>query len=262
MSLRYNGFSLGHGSLTCSRTLVKENVFIAIHTRASHFLPTCPMLSFPVDAWNSSFKAAGIARGPRLGDSNGRLASQITPRLYLSDYRTARDVQKLKELGISHIISLLEFPPDLPESIPADRRLHIAVPDNPKADILRHLRTSTSFIIAAFNENSSNKVLVCSSHWSLFAKTDYCFCQVHCMMGVSRSTTVVCAYLVATTNVTAAEAIAHVQSIRGVVNPNLGFRRQLETYRLGFVKSNPPQTNLVPNIFKHCCTTPEVEESG
>ncbi len=81
-------------------------------------------------------------------------------------------------------------------------------------------------------------------------------------MGVSRSTTVVCAYLVATTNVTAAEAIAHVQSIRGVVDPNLGFRRQLETYRLGFVKSNPLQINLVPEIFKHCCTNPEVDEGG
>ncbi len=122
------------------------------------------MLSFPVAAWDSSFKAAGIVRGPRLGDSNGRLASQITPRLHLSDYRTARDAQKLEELGISHIISLLEFPPDLPEIIPADRRLHIAVADDPKADILKHLGTTTSFIIAAFNENTSNKVLVCSSY--------------------------------------------------------------------------------------------------
>ena len=50
------------------------------------------------------------------------------------------------------------------------------------------------------------------------------------MMGISRSATAVCAYLVATTSMTAVEAIEFVRSKRSVISPNLGFRSQLDTY--------------------------------
>lgn len=59
------------------------------------------------------------------------------------------------------------------------------------------------------------------------------------MQGISRSATVVCAYLVATTNMNAIESIAHVQSIRGIVCPNIGFRRQLEEYSVQYMKLKP-----------------------
>lgn len=49
-------------------------------------------------------------------------------------------------------------------------------------------------------------------------------------MGVSRSATVVCAYLIATMSMTAPESISFVQSKRGIVCPNIGFRHQLEAY--------------------------------
>jgi atypical dual specificity phosphatase len=50
------------------------------------------------------------------------------------------------------------------------------------------------------------------------------------MMGISRSATVVCAYLVATTKMTPHEALTAVKAKRGIICPNLGFRRQLEEY--------------------------------
>lgn len=151
---------MANGSSTWPRTLVEVIVFIPM--RLTFPAAAKLMLSFPVAAWDKTLKATGAVRGPQLGDRNGRLASQISPRLYLSDYRTARDAQKLQELGITHVISMLEFAPDLPEAIPKDRRLHIAVLDDPKADILTHLETTTAFIIAALNESITNKVLVCS----------------------------------------------------------------------------------------------------
>ncbi|SRR5216683_5114752 len=49
-------------------------------------------------------------------------------------------------------------------------------------------------------------------------------------MGISRSATVICAYLIATTRMTADEALAAVRARRGIVCPNAGFRRQLEEY--------------------------------
>jgi Dual specificity phosphatase, catalytic domain len=56
------------------------------------------------------------------------------------------------------------------------------------------------------------------------------FIEVHCLMGISRSATVVCGYLVATMKMTPDEALAAVKAKRGIVCPNMGFRRQLEEY--------------------------------
>lgn len=53
-------------------------------------------------------------------------------------------------------------------------------------------------------------------------------------MGISRSATVVSAYLVATAPMTAPEAIAFVTERRSIVSPNIGFQRQLEAYALRF----------------------------
>lgn len=74
--------------------------------------------------------------------------------------------------------------------------------------------------------------------------------KVHCKQGISRSATVVCAYLIATTDLSAREAIVHVQSIRGIVCPNIGFRRQLEQYATRYVKDKPkPKQLSIPEIL-------------
>ena len=49
-------------------------------------------------------------------------------------------------------------------------------------------------------------------------------------MGISRSTTVVMAYLIATTKMTPHEALATVRSKRTIVRPNRGFMSQLQEY--------------------------------
>jgi hypothetical protein len=49
-------------------------------------------------------------------------------------------------------------------------------------------------------------------------------------MGISRSSTVVIAYLIATTNMTPHEALASVRSKRTIVRPNRGFMSQLQEY--------------------------------
>lgn len=49
-------------------------------------------------------------------------------------------------------------------------------------------------------------------------------------MGISRSATVVSAYLIATKKIRGANAIAFVQKKRPIVCPNLGFRQQLDVY--------------------------------
>lgn len=50
---------------------------------------------------------------------------------------------------------------------------------------------------------------------------------VHCMQGVSRSASVVIAYLMESGNMSMDEALALVQSRREVANPNRGFSKHL-----------------------------------
>ncbi|KAI0056047.1 phosphatases II [Artomyces pyxidatus] len=143
---------------------------------------------------------------------HGRTASLIVPRLYLADLSTARSEAELSQLGITHVVSVLEYTPTFPASFAHLQKLHIRIQDRSDVDILRHLETTTAFIRDALAENESNVVMV------------------HCFMGVSRSATVVCAYLVATANMTATDALSAVKERRSVVNPNFGFVRQLEVY--------------------------------
>lgn len=56
-------------------------------------------------------------------------------------------------------------------------------------------------------------------------------------MGISRSATVICAYLIATTRITPHEALVAVRAKRGIVSPNTGFLRQLEEYYVAQVKA-------------------------
>ena len=51
-------------------------------------------------------------------------------------------------------------------------------------------------------------------------------------MGISRSATVVCAYLIAESGMTGPSSIEYVRSKRPIVSPNIGFRRQLDEYAL------------------------------
>ena len=70
------------------------------------------------------------------------------------------------------------------------------------------------------------------------------------MLGISRSSTVVCAYLIATANLGAEESIAHVQSLRGTVCPNIGFRQQLNQYAARCVENKPkPNPMLMPEVL-------------
>lgn len=53
---------------------------------------------------------------------------------------------------------------------------------------------------------------------------------VHCQMGVSRSATILGAFLMARYRLGHAEAVAHMESRRSCVNPNPGFREQLRVW--------------------------------
>ncbi|KAI5830331.1 phosphatases II [Schizophyllum commune Tattone D] len=179
--------------------------------------------------WQLAYRAATSHISTDSDARYGRTASLITPRLYLSDYFTARDEDTLARLGITHVVSVLEMEPMLPAIIPAENRLHVKLLDNTGEDILSRLDETTEFIRRALAENEHNKALV------------------HCVQGISRSATVVCAYLLATSTpkpgMLSEEVIDWIRERRIVVCPNLGFRLQLEEYAKRF-KTVPASKRL------------------
>ncbi|KAG9312854.1 protein-tyrosine phosphatase-like protein [Chiua virens] len=149
------------------------------------------------------------------GDAYGRVVSTITPRLYLSDLYSAQVAGTLERFGITHIVSAIE--PDLREDF-GDNVIvmHVPIRDDANANIAQWFDSVVNFIQQALDMDERHKVLV------------------HCLQGISRSATLVCAYLVATTPMRSVEAIAHVRAKRGIVSPNIGFRSQLATWELQF----------------------------
>jgi serine/threonine/tyrosine-interacting-like protein 1 len=65
---------------------------------------------------------------------------------------------------------------------------------------------------------------------------------VHCNLGISRSTTLILAYLMKTYNATVYEAFKFLRHRRPIVCPNIGFLRQLIDYEydlFSYVYSDP-----------------------
>lgn len=133
-------------------------------------------------------------------------------RLYLGSRQSAAQWSELEDAKIQLVVNCTND-----EEVPcfhADRDLkylRIAVNDNESATILPYLDGAADAIAAVLSQQGN--VLV------------------HCHQGISRSATVLAAFLIKHRGLTADAALQHIQSCRAVANPNLGFRRQLEDFQ-------------------------------
>lgn len=97
-------------------------------------------------------------------------------------------------MGITHIIQVTDintprFPGEFMYKL-------ICVPDMDETNLIKHFPDTFTFISEAIAKGG--KVLI------------------HCQAGASRSVTVVCAYLMKTQNISAADALLLVQSLRPI----------------------------------------------
>ncbi|XP_040831982.1 dual specificity protein phosphatase 13 [Ochotona curzoniae] len=146
--------------------------------------------------------------------------NEVWPNLFLGDAYTARDKSQLMQLRITHIVNAAagKFQVDTGAKFYRGMPLEyygIEADDNPFFDLSVYFLPVARYIRTALNA-PQGRVLV------------------HCAMGVSRSATLVLAFLMICENLTLVEAIQKVQAHRDIC-PNSGFLRQLQVLdnRLG-----------------------------
>ncbi|KAG8218004.1 protein-tyrosine phosphatase-like protein [Butyriboletus roseoflavus] len=144
-------------------------------------------------------------------------ASEIMPRLYISDLAFAENPTALASLGITHVLSAMRGYVALPTHL-STHRAQYPLDDLPFSELAAHLPHTTAFLRAALMDPNA-RVLV------------------HCMEGVSRSTSVVAAYLIAEFGWSTAQAIQYVKSRRRAAEPNVGFVQQLQEYAASLRRS-------------------------
>ena len=90
--------------------------------------------------------------------------------------------------------------------------MQVELEDFPFAELAAYLPRTTSFIRDALTSNPEARVLV------------------HCVEGVSRSVSVVAAYLMAERGWSPKDAVEFIKTKRVIANPNFGFVQQLSEY--------------------------------
>jgi len=139
-------------------------------------------------------------------DIDTAVASEILPCLFIGNQRDASNKERLVELGITHIINVTA---QLPLNFEGEGFSYKRLPatDSGSQNLKQYFAEAIEFIDSA--RDSNGRVLV------------------HCQAGVSRSPTIVLAYLMARSQSSLIEAFNLVKELRPIIAPNLNFMGQL-----------------------------------
>ncbi|KGL93441.1 Dual specificity protein phosphatase 22, partial [Charadrius vociferus] len=120
-------------------------------------------------------------------------------------FTDARDVEQLSKNNITHILSIHDSARPMLEV-----REHFLYSLSASVFRARHFRESIKFIHECRLTGEG--------------------CLVHCLAGVSRSVTLVVAYIMTITDFGWEDALSVVRAARSCANPNMGFQRQLQDF--------------------------------
>jgi len=136
-------------------------------------------------------------------DSSGPV--EILPRLYLGNKVDSSSINLLRKARISHILNVT---PDLPNAFEDNfKYLRLAVQDNWGGDLVSHFTEAYEFIDDAIKDDG--------------------YVLVHCLGGISRSSTIIIAYLMLKYDYSLNDAYDLVKSKKSNIAPNFNFMGQL-----------------------------------
>eukprot|EP01060_Flectonema_neradi_P015015 TRINITY_DN2170_c0_g1_i1.p1 TRINITY_DN2170_c0_g1~~TRINITY_DN2170_c0_g1_i1.p1 ORF type:complete len:236 (+),score=41.30 TRINITY_DN2170_c0_g1_i1:61-768(+) len=128
--------------------------------------------------------------------------------LFLGSANDAVNKESLKEHKITHVLNATKECGNI-EDLDI-KTLRIAVRDHCDAPLSEHFAEAAKWIAAALSEGG--KVLV------------------HCKGGVSRSSTLVAAFLMVNRHMTCDSALDMIRTRRSIISPNIGFLLSLEAF--------------------------------
>ena len=139
--------------------------------------------------------------------------NQITDTIYLGNVESAFNIKKLKDLGIRKILTVMSaFGNHYPENAFIHKKIEID--DDYESNIIQYFKECLLFI------DGYDKVFV------------------HCAAGMSRSATIVIAYIMWKKKIFLSEAIKFVKDKRPIISPNLNFMKQLEIFQDLLIKKD------------------------
>ena len=146
---------------------------------------------------------------------------KITDKVYLGDIDGASDFDYFSKENINNVLSIIDRPPDYSEEdkIKINHKV-INIDDYEDANIIKYFKECIEFI------EKSNKVFV------------------HCMCGISRSSTIVIAYLMWKAHCSYYDAYFFVKKRRPFIDPNDGFINQLKMFE-DLLKKNEYDLNKI-----------------
>lgn len=140
----------------------------------------------------------------------------VAPGIYLGGVGAARELQRLQDLGVTHVVNASPIVPCFHR-----KALHyqtVDIYDDGDDDIKEHLQKTSVYISKVIRKGGS--VLV------------------HCYAGQSRSSALVMAHLIRTRCISVEDALQCVRAVRQSAEPNAGFIRQLKEFASQFVEAS------------------------
>ena len=160
--------------------------------------------------------ASDDAMDPSLNETSDN-PSLILPYLYLGGKVVARSRENLEKLNIRYIINCTP-----PRST------------DPRAGVPSFFQTEPGFTykrVPVFDSKGSNlSQFFASTTQFIDQSKHHGSVLVHCVQGVSRSATIVIAYLMKSKGVSLEKALKFVRKRRPIVRPNRSFMKQLQTF--------------------------------
>ncbi|KAH9833166.1 uncharacterized protein C8Q71DRAFT_192483 [Rhodofomes roseus] len=134
--------------------------------------------------------------------------NEVVPGLWIGDLASALNSEKLREHNIHSVLTAMRGRVRINETC---NKLQINLDDTEDADVLSHLVAAIQFIEAELEKGRG--VLV------------------HCQAGLSRSATIVAAYLMYVQHIDYEAALDLIRGVRPNIQPNDGFLRQLAVFQ-------------------------------
>ncbi|XP_063521786.1 dual specificity protein phosphatase 22 isoform X3 [Pongo pygmaeus] len=167
----------------------------------------------------------------------GNGMNKILPGLYIGNFKDARDAEQLSKNKVTHILSVHDSARPMLEGV---KYLCIPAADSPSQNLTRHFKESIKFIHECRLRGES--------------------CLVHCLAGVSRSVTLVIAYIMTVTDFGWEDALHTVRAGRSCANPNVGFQRQLQEFEKHEVHQSQVQAHVDADV--HVCDVSDLFPSS